>query len=159
MFGAQREQVVLAQVVTVEQDAAFVRIVEAREQLHERRLAGAVLADQREHLAGMQREVQVAHRPALGARIAEADILEDETRRGSATGTAGHRGGDTISGRISKNENRSSRYSACPATCEKPISRFSSSVRRRRNEPARNVRSPIVNSPCSVRQTMYAYAT
>ena len=49
---AKREEVVLAQIVAVEQDAALVRIVEAREQLHERRLAGAVLADQRKHLAG-----------------------------------------------------------------------------------------------------------
>jgi hypothetical protein len=36
-----------------------------------------------------------------------------------------------------------------------PSSRF----RSRRNEPDRNVRSPIVKSPDSVRQAMKAYAT
>ena len=71
-------EVVVAQVAAVEQDAAFVGIVEPREQLDERGLAGAVLADQRQHLAGLQREVEVAHRPALGAGIAEADVLEHE---------------------------------------------------------------------------------
>ena len=76
--GAQRDQVVLAQVVAVEQDAALVGVVEPREQLDERGLAGAVLADERQHLAGVQRERQVAHRPALGAGIAEADVLEGE---------------------------------------------------------------------------------
>ena len=49
---AQRGEVVLAQVAAVEQDAAFVGVVQAREQLHERGLARAVLADQRQHLAG-----------------------------------------------------------------------------------------------------------
>ena len=78
MLRAQREEVVVAQVVSVEQDAAFVRVVETRQQLDQRRLAGAVLADQRQHFAGVQREVQVAHRPALGARIAKADVLERE---------------------------------------------------------------------------------
>ncbi len=76
--GAQREQVVFAQVVPVEQDAALVRIVEAREQLDQRGLAGAVLADQREDFSGVQLEGQIAHRPALGAGIAEADVLERE---------------------------------------------------------------------------------
>ena len=109
MLARSVDEVVFAQVVAVEQDAAFVRIVEAREQLDQRRLAGAVLADQREHFAGVQREAQVAHRPALGAGIAEADVLEDEALRGSAPGTAADSRGDTISGWISKNENRSSR--------------------------------------------------
>src|SRR6185312_7545349 len=51
---------------------------EAREQLDQRGLAGAVLADQREHLARVQREVEVAHREALGARVTEAGVLERE---------------------------------------------------------------------------------
>ena len=71
-------EVVVAQVVAVEQDAAFVRVVEPGQQLHQGGLAGAVLADQRHHLAGLEREVEMAHRPALGAGIDEADILEDE---------------------------------------------------------------------------------
>ena len=36
----------------------------------------------------LQREVEMAHRPALGAGIAEADVLEHEALRGSAAGTA-----------------------------------------------------------------------
>ena len=74
--SAQRIEIVFAQVVAIEQDAAFVRIVEAGEKLHERRLAGAVLADQREHLAGVQREAEMAYRPSLGAGIAKSDVLE-----------------------------------------------------------------------------------
>src|SRR5258708_5394617 len=76
--AAQLDEVVLAQVVAVEQDAARVGIVEAREQLHERGLAGAVLTDERQHLARLELEGQVAYRPAVGARIAEAHALEGE---------------------------------------------------------------------------------
>src|SRR5205823_11745793 len=67
-----------AQVVAVEKDAALVGIIEARDELHERGLARAVLAHEREHLARAQREREVAHRPMLGPRIAEADVLERE---------------------------------------------------------------------------------
>ncbi|MCY1440210.1 hypothetical protein D9M71_564750 [compost metagenome] len=71
---------------------------------------------------------------------------------GCGTGTASGR--EWISGWIWKNENRSSRYSAWLATCEKPISRPSSSWRRRRKLPARKVRSPMEKSPRTVRQAM-----
>jgi hypothetical protein len=77
-IGAQREEIVFPQVVAIEQDPAFVRIVEAREQLDERGLAGAVLADQREDLSGPKLEIQPADRPALGAGIAESDVFESE---------------------------------------------------------------------------------
>ena len=43
----------------VEQEAAGVGAVDAGETLHERRLAGAVVADQRGDLAGVDREVDV----------------------------------------------------------------------------------------------------
>ncbi len=66
------------EVGAVDQDAAFVGIVEAGQELDDGGLAGAVLADQRQRLAGLQREIQAAHRPALGIGIAEADILEDD---------------------------------------------------------------------------------
>src|SRR3546814_13821195 len=49
--GAQLVQVVLGQRVAVEQDAAFVGVVQAREQFDQGGLAGAVLADQCQHLA------------------------------------------------------------------------------------------------------------
>ena len=64
--------------MTVEQDPAFVGVVEPGDQLHERRLPGAVLAHECEHLARAQLEGEVAHRPALGIRIAESHILEGE---------------------------------------------------------------------------------
>ena len=76
--AAQLLEVVFAEVVAVEQDAALVRVVEPGQQLHQRRLAGAVLADQRHHLARLQGEAEMADRPALGAGIDEADILEHE---------------------------------------------------------------------------------
>ena len=66
----------LAQVLAVEQDAALGGLVEAREQLDERRLAGAVLADQREALAARDEDVDIAQRPVFLARVAEADALE-----------------------------------------------------------------------------------
>ena len=76
--GAQVVQVVLAQVLPVEQDAALVRVVQPRQQFHQRGLAGAVLADQRQHLASAELEIQPAQRPALGAGVAEAHVLEAE---------------------------------------------------------------------------------
>ena len=76
--SAQRTEIVLAQIVAIEQDATFVGIVQAGEELHERRLAGAVLTNQGDNLAGMQREAEMAYRPSLGAGIPEADVLEYE---------------------------------------------------------------------------------
>ena len=107
--AAQRIEIVVAQVVAVEQDAAFVGIVEAGEQLHQRRLAGAVLAHQRQHLAGIQREAEIADRPSLGAGIPEADILEDEPLADWVAETGSGFSGERISGLTSKKENRSSR--------------------------------------------------
>jgi hypothetical protein len=65
--------------MAVEQDAAFVGIIEAGEELHERRLAGAIFSHQRQHLAGVQREAEIAHGPPLRARIDETDVLEHES--------------------------------------------------------------------------------
>ncbi|MNV59848.1 hypothetical protein D3C71_1522930 [compost metagenome] len=59
-----------------------------------------------------------------------------------------------ISGLIAKNENRSSRYNAWLATCEKPVNRPSSNWRRRMKLPDRKVRSPMLKSPRMVRQAM-----
>ena len=86
MLAAQLLEVVVAQVVAVEQDAAFVRVVQAREQLHQRGLAGAVLADQRQHLAGMQREATGGAPPS--ARRPDSGSRRPRTRnpRGSARG-------------------------------------------------------------------------
>ena len=152
--AAQRVEIVFAQVVAIEQDAAFVRIVEPGQKLHQRGLAGAVLADQREHLAGAQREAEMAHRPSLGAGIAEPDVFEHEARadRLRETDADWPATGSPARPRRTKTDRRD-RAPGRPC-CEKLVSSPSSSVRRRRNEPARKVRSPTVNSPVSVRQAM-----
>ena len=107
--AAQRVEIVFAQVVAIEQDAAFDRIVEPGEKLHQGGLAGAVLADQCEHLAGVKRKAEMAHRPSLGAGIAEPDVLEIEAVHESDWETVAGCAGDRISGLTSKNENRSLR--------------------------------------------------
>ena len=58
----------LADVDAVDQHAALVDVVEARDQAGERRLAGAGAADDRGHLAGLRRERHAGQRRLLGAR-------------------------------------------------------------------------------------------
>ena len=106
---AQASSVVFAQVGAIEQDPALGRVVEPRQELDERRLAGAVLADQRDLLAGRERKAQIAHCPALGAGIAKADVAGTRSRRGSARERGGLRRRPGSAGAISKNEKRSSR--------------------------------------------------
>ena len=108
--AAQTVQVVVAQVHAVEQDAPLVGIVEAGEQLDERRLARPVLPDQRDALFGLELEAQVAHRPAARARVVEAHVVE--TRSPSRIGTGTGRASGLRSRRAactSKNVNRSDR--------------------------------------------------
>ena len=57
-------EVELAQVDAVDLDRARLRVVEPAQQLGERRLAGAVLADDGERRAGGNREVEVRRGPA-----------------------------------------------------------------------------------------------
>ena len=98
-----------AQVDAVDRDAPLGRIVEPRQELDDRGLAGAVLADERHHLPGPDREVEAADRPALGLGIAEADALEDGCPCGSVTGRAPGSSGERTAGTMSKKEKRSSR--------------------------------------------------
>jgi hypothetical protein len=69
--------------------------MEAAEQLDQRALAGAVLAAQRVHFAGPQREVDLAEGGHAAERLGEAAGLE---QRGRAHGWAGTRGGRLASG-------------------------------------------------------------
>src|SRR5690606_22249652 len=90
---AELLQVVLAQVHAVEQDATFARVVESREQLRDRGLAGPILPDERHARARSDREAESPHRPALAPRVAEADVLEaealaDGSRHGTRVGWA-----------------------------------------------------------------------
>src|SRR2546426_4137681 len=75
---AQAVQIVLPQVHAVEQDAPFIGVVQACEQLHERRLPRSVLAHQGNALARLEQEPEVPHGPAIRPGIAEADALELE---------------------------------------------------------------------------------
>src|SRR5690606_35504296 len=74
----QRVQVVVAQVAAVQQNAAFHRVVEPRQQLHQGGFASTVFADQRQYFTSPQLEIQASQRPFVRIRIAEADILEHE---------------------------------------------------------------------------------
>ena len=56
--------------LAVEEELALVDLVHAGEHLHQRRLAGSVLADQRVHLAGAQVEVHVLERLDAGEALA-----------------------------------------------------------------------------------------
>ena len=77
---AQRREVVVADIHAVEQDAALRGVVEPCKQLRDRRLAGPVLAYERDALARHDAQVHVPDRPPLAAGILEADVLEHEPR-------------------------------------------------------------------------------
>ena len=64
------------EVDAVDRDRARRRLVEAAQQLHERRLARAVLADDRDDRSGGELEVDVVEHEAVGAGIAERDVFE-----------------------------------------------------------------------------------
>ena len=64
------------EVDAVDGDATVGRVVEAAQQLHERGLARAVLADERDHRTRAQLEVHVAQHPRVGARVLERHVLE-----------------------------------------------------------------------------------
>src|SRR4029077_4964856 len=75
---AQRVEIVFAQVVAIQQDASFVRIVEAGEKFNQCGLSCAILSDQREYFAGVQREAKMANGPSVGGRVSESDIVKNE---------------------------------------------------------------------------------
>src|SRR5262249_24586258 len=62
----------------VEQDLALVWPVQAVEDVHQRRLAGAVLAQQGVHLAALQVEIDVVVRDDAGKALRDPPELEDE---------------------------------------------------------------------------------
>ena len=69
--------------LALEDDLALVGAVrvDAREHLHQRRLAGAVLAADGVDLARLDREVDVAQRLDAGERLGDAAHLQDRVHR------------------------------------------------------------------------------
>ena len=65
-----------AHVDPVELDAAAVRGLEAADEVEDRRLAGAVRADEPEDLALVQRQVDVAHRGDAAEPLAQSAYLQ-----------------------------------------------------------------------------------
>ena len=85
---AQAAHLDVADVAAVDRDAAFGRVVEARDQVDQRRLAGAARPDQRDHLAGPGGQIDLAqHRARLGVilvierHVVEADQAFDGRQR------------------------------------------------------------------------------
>src|SRR5204863_9363915 len=75
---SQGREVVVSEVDVVQQDPSLGRVVEAREELRDRRLPRAVLADERDALSRRDREAHVPDRPPVAARILKADVFEQE---------------------------------------------------------------------------------
>ena len=73
---AHRCQIIFAQVDSVEQDAAFSRIVQTSQQLCKSGLAGAVLANEGDSLSWPQPEADVADRPGVATRVSKSDVIE-----------------------------------------------------------------------------------
>ena len=69
--------------LAVDADAALVGRVHAGDDLDQRRLAGAVLAQQRMHLAGPHVEAYGLERLHAGKGFADVGELEDERRAGA----------------------------------------------------------------------------
>ena len=78
--AAQVAQAQVAHVDAVERDAAGLRVVEARDERRERRLARARAADQGDGAAGGEREVEVAQHGPVGV-VAERDVARSAARR------------------------------------------------------------------------------
>ena len=79
----------------LELDLARVARVDAGEHLHQRALAGAVLAHQRMNLAREQAEVDRVQRPDAAERLVDAAHLENAVLMPSAhVDATGGRGGD-----------------------------------------------------------------
>ena len=79
--AAVRAQVELGDRRAVDQDLPAGDVVEARDELDDRRLPGAGLADQRNRLAGLDREVDAVHDLDAGVRVAEVHVVELDLTR------------------------------------------------------------------------------
>src|SRR5882672_3499976 len=76
--GTERGLSDFAEIVAVDRDPPGADVVEARQEIHEGRLAGAAHADERDDFASVDRQRDVAQREVLGVHVPEADLLEDD---------------------------------------------------------------------------------
>ena len=79
-----RAQVEVGDRRAVDQDLPVGDVVEACDELDDGGLAGAGLADQRDRLAGRDREVDAVHDLDAGVRVAEVHVLELDRARDAA---------------------------------------------------------------------------
>ena len=86
-LAANRRLRDLAQIGAVDRDAPVSRVVEAGEQLRDRRLPGARVADERDRGACGHVEVEVVQHVGELA-VAEADVLEADVALGSVAACA-----------------------------------------------------------------------
>src|SRR5258708_9174127 len=85
-FAVKILQVILSKIHAIQQNLAFDWVVESRHELHERGLAFAVFADQRNPLSSTEMQVQsVDHHPG-SARIVEGNIAEFKSPQDGARG-------------------------------------------------------------------------
>ena len=66
--------------VPIDSDAAFVGLVDASKDLHQRRFPGAILADQCDHLSGRDREVDLTKGNDARETLADSFEFEDGFR-------------------------------------------------------------------------------
>ena len=81
---AQRRQRHVADVHAVDENRPARDVVEPRQQVDQRRLAGAAAADDGDHLAGLDVERHAAQDARLAVLVAEADVAELDRRRNGA---------------------------------------------------------------------------
>src|SRR5262245_26761234 len=77
--AAHGVEVIVAQVAAIQQDAPFGGVVKPRQQLGQRRFAGAILTHHGQPLPGTQPETDVPDGPPFGTWIAKAHIFKDES--------------------------------------------------------------------------------
>src|SRR5437868_8288356 len=73
-----RREIVVAQITAVEKNAALGWIVQATEQLDERRFAGAVEPNESNALSRPEGQRNMPNGPPITTRIGESDVLEHE---------------------------------------------------------------------------------
>ena len=87
-LAAQLLRVVLADIEAVDQDLARVRVVEAAQQLDDRRLAGAVASDQRHRLPRLDGEGDVVQGRGVAVRVGYVTLRNSiPCWKGRRTGT------------------------------------------------------------------------